>query len=371
MRIDRLSLLNFRNYKVLTIEPDEGVNLILGDNAQGKTNLIEAISYLSMGHSFRTRREQELIRFGAKGNSLTVEFHAYKRRHVLQSESYAGKKARELALSGVKQQRIADVAGAFTTVLFCPEDLLTLKGGSLGRRRLLDQAIPQLRPGYARAIAEYRKLHENKSRILRDQFDYPSMLETLPDFNERLAQCGAVIISYRARYMEKLAALTAKYHSEFTGGREELSIAYQTVSTITDPMAPKPVLYQQILDHQMAHYDAELRTGQCLSGPHKDDFDVQIDGLSLKSFGSQGQIRTAIISLKLAEREIFYEDTGEMPILLLDDVLSELDMERQDFVLNQIQTGQVFITCAERDQLTQIGKIIMIEGGQLLSCSSP
>ena len=181
-----------------------------------------------------------------------------------------------------------------------------------------------------------------------------------------MAQVGAILIAYRARFMERLAQLAADFHQEFSGGKEHLTVTYQTVSNIPDPLAPQQEVLQKLLEHQHSHYRAELESCQCLSGPHRDDFDVLLDGVSLKGYGSQGQIRTAAISLKLAEREIFRRDTGEEPVLLLDDVLSELDPARQDFILNRIASGQVFITCCERSRVTEIGKVLTIEHGALL-----
>lgn len=366
MRLDRLEVEGWRNYEALAAEFVPGVNLIVGDNAQGKTNLLEAISYLSMARSFRTRREQELIRMGADFADLRASIQSHGREQTLRAVLFAGRKPRQLYLGGVKQRTAAELSGVFTTVLFCPEDLMTLKAGPAARRKLLDNALCQLRPGYDRALSEYGKLHEHKSRILRDHYEHPGLLEALPEFNLRMAQVGAVLISYRARYLDKLAELTAQYHQAFSGGREALCLRYQTVSNIPDPKAPQQELLQRLMEHQHSHQRAELESGQCLSGPHKDDFDVTLDGVSLKGYGSQGQIRTAAISLKLAEREIFRQDTGEAPILLLDDVLSELDPARQDFVLNQIQTGQVFITCCERGRLTELGRAYTIEQGRMV-----
>ena len=228
----------------------------------------------------------------------------------------------------------------------------------------MDTALCQLRPSYAQALAEYQKLYESKARILKDHFDIPSLLEPLPEFNFRMAQVGAVLISYRARYLRELEAQARMFHDTFSGGSEHLTVVYQTVSTVTDPFADKKQIFQQLLDHQQTHAHAELESGQCLSGPHKDDFDAALDGLSVKAYGSQGQTRTTAISLKLAERAIFQKDTGEEPVLLLDDVLSELDAKRQDFVLNQIRTGQVLITCCEPDRLTGLGKSILIRSGR-------
>lgn len=367
MRLNNLCLRGFRNYTDLNAEFVPGVNLILGGNAQGKTNLLEAIFYLSTGHGFRTRKEQELLQFGADFADLEAQVFSQDREQTLRAVLFAGRRPRQLFLGGVKQKAFSGFRGVLTTVLFCPEDLLVLKTGAASRRRLLDNALCQLRPGYDRALTEYNRLLEHKSRILKDWHDNPGMTAALPDFNLRMAQVGSMLVGYRANYLQKLDRCTAQYHLEFSGGREALRLFYKTVSTIPDPLAPRQVLEQQILEHQEAHLRAELESGQCLTGPHKDDFDVVLDEASLKSFGSQGQTRTAAISLKLAEREIFRDDTGEEPVLLLDDVLSELDASRQDFVLNQIKTGQVFITCCETDRWSEIGKTHLIKNGQLLN----
>lgn len=366
MRLEQLRLRGFRNYESLTADFVPGVNLIVGDNAQGKTNLLEAITYLSMGHSFRTRKEQELIGIGAEFAELEAKLFSQGREQSIRAVLFPGRRSRQLYIGGVRQKTAAELPGILTTVLFCPEDLLTLKMGPSARRRLLDNALTQLRPGYERALNQYTRLHDHKSRILKDRFQNPSLLDLLPDFNLRMAQVGAILIAYRARFMERLAQLAADYHAEFSGGKEHLTVTYQTVSNIPDPLAPQQEVLQKLLEHQHSHYRAELESCQCLSGPHRDDFDVLLDGISLKGYGSQGQIRTAAISLKLAEREIFRRDTGEEPVLLLDDVLSELDPARQDFILNRIASGQVFITCCERSRVTEIGKVLTIEHGALL-----
>ena len=352
MKLQSLQLYDFRNYETASVSFHPGVNLIVGENAQGKTNLLEAVFYLSTGKSFRTARNQELIRFGAEFTDLNCSL-------------FSGRKPRQLYIGGVKQRSAAGLSGVLTTVLFCPDDLLILKSGAAGRRKLIDTALCQLRPGYAQALAEYQKLYDSKSRILKDYHEAPSLLEPLPEFNYRMAQVGAVIIAYRAKFLRELSKQARLYHAEFSGGREELSLVYQTVSTVTDPFAEKKVIFQQLLDHQQAHYRAELDSGQCLSGPHKDDFETLLGERSVKAYGSQGQTRTAAISLKLAERELFRADTGEEPVLLLDDVLSELDARRQDFVLTQIRSGQVLITCCEPERITNSGKRIFVEGGQI------
>lgn len=365
MRIDQLSLYDFRNYAEFHAEFVPGVNLIVGDNAQGKTNLLEAISYLSAGRSFRTRKEAEMIRFGAEFCELNCDVFSFERERNIKTVLFSGRRPRQLYLSDVKKKSFSELSGVLSTVLFCPEDLLILKTGAASRRKLIDTALCQLRPNYDKALTEYGKLYDGKSRILKDRFENPSLESVLPEYNERMAQVGAILIYYRARYLKKLSEFAAQFHAEFSGGKEALLLSYQTVSSITDPFASTEILAEQLREHQKSHSRAELESQQCLSGPHKDDFDVTLGGLSVKAFGSQGQTRTAAISLKLAEREIIKNDTGEEPVLLLDDVLSELDPGRQDFVLNQIRSGQVFITCCEKDRLTDLGKVITIENGHL------
>ena len=177
---------------------------------------------------------------------------------------------------------------------------------------------------------------------------------------------GALIISYRARFFQGLGREAAVYHDHFSGGAEEFTLQYKTISTVSDPFAPVKTLENDLQEHLSRHYRAELESASCLTGPHKDDFDVCLSGLSIKAFGSQGQVRTAAISLKLAQRQLMEKESGEMPVLLLDDVLSELDPGRQDFVLNQISQGQVFITCCEKEKFTKLGKTIQIQKGKIL-----
>ena len=366
MRILDLTLTDFRNYESFRCSFDPGVNLIVGENAQGKTNLLEAICCLSRGAAFRTRREAELIRFGAEFAELEARVESYGREQSLRTVLFAGRRPRQLWLSGVKKPSREALDGVLNTVLFCPEDLLVLKKGAAERRRLLDDALCQLRPRYARALEEYKRLLAQKAAALKLRPEQPRMVELLPEYNEGMARTGAIIITTRAKYLSLLGEKAALHHGAFSGGREKLEIAYQTVSTVQDPAADAKSVYGWLREHQESHYRAELESLQCLSGPHKDDFEASINGLSVKSFGSQGQTRTCAVSLKLAERDIFCEDTGELPVLLLDDVLSELDAARQDFVLNRIRAGQVFISCCEHDRVTDIGKTITIRNGTII-----
>ena len=176
---------------------------------------------------------------------------------------------------------------------------------------------------------------------------------------------GALLISYRARFYDSLGKAAGAYHGQFSGGAEDFSLAYKTVSTVADPFAPVKQLTEDLQEHLQRHYRAELETASCLTGPHKDDFSVSLSGIDLKAYGSQGQTRTAAISLKLAQRELMKRESGQEPVLLLDDVLSELDPGRQDFVLNKIVSGQVFITCCEPGRFTKLGKTIEIKQGKI------
>ncbi len=365
MNLQSLYLRSFRNYPEAQLEFEPGVNLILGDNAQGKTNLLEAIAYLGSGKSFRAMKTTEMVRFGYPFAELRGSVFSQERQQELRYLLFSGARPRQIFRNGVKKKSAAELAGVLPTVLFCPEDLLILKMGSSQRRRFGDLALCALRPNYEAALSEYQRILDQKSRILKDHFENPAVLAILPEYNARLCQVGALLISYRARFYDSLGKAAETFHSQFSGGVENFSLQYKTVSTVTDPFAPISRLTEDLQEHLQRHYRAELETGQCLTGPHKDDFSVSLSGIDLKAYGSQGQTRTAAISLKLAQRALMGREWGEEPVLLLDDVLSELDPGRQDFVLNQIVSGQVFITCCEADRFTRLGKTIHIQKGMV------
>ena len=365
MQLNELTLRNFRNYESLSLSCDPGVNLIVGRNAQGKTNLLEAISYLGSGKSFRAMKTGEMLRFGAEQGEIEGKMTTQGRQQSIRWVLFSSGRQRLLERNGVKKRAAGDICGMLPTVLFCPEDLTVLKGGAAGRRRLGDGILCSLRPNYEAALAEYTRILEQKSRILKDWHENKALLDILPEYNTRLCQVGALLISYRARFYDRLGQAAAEYHNQFSGGQEAFSLTYKTVSTVSDPFAPVARLTEELEHHLQSHYRAELESGQCLTGPHKDDFDISLSGVSLKSYGSQGQTRTAAISLKLAQRALMAREFGEEPVLLLDDVLSELDPGRQDFVLNQIDKGQVFITCCEPGRFTKLGKTIEICKGHI------
>jgi DNA replication and repair protein RecF len=374
MRIESVELENFRNYeysRVLLF--DVNTNIICGNNAQGKTNLLEALYYLCTVRSFRTRNDSELIRFGQertmiKAKLITGEhdndyYEGKNNKRIYETEIYFGKNERKkVLLNDVRQKTFMSLP--FHAVLFCPEDLELGSGGAQLRRKWIDNAVSQLRPKYAETLSDFRKLYENKLKILKEYRDNPGMLDALDDFNIQLAKAGAVLIHFRAAFCEKLTPIIAE--SKFAS--EKLKLNYSTVKTVEDPINMKPSeICIKLLEHQAEYKEAELYSGTCLSGAHKDDIVLTLGG-NTSEYWSQGQTRTVALMLKLAEREFIKQDTGEYPLLLLDDVLSELDSSRRKIVLNEISGGQTFITCCDISDFQRgkiKGKLIPINNGNI------
>ena len=367
MQIDRLELEGFRNYDHQSVEFDRRCNVIFGENAQGKTNLLEALVYLSCGKSPRARTDKEMIRFEANSARMTAHVQARDREFRVQVDLFRDRR-RKMSVNQVAAKNNAALSEVYNTVFFCPEDLFLIREGAAARRKFMDAALCQLRPRYAAALAEYHKVYDHKTRILRDSDERPDLLKILPEFNEQLVRYGAVLVHYRHQFAVKLNEYAQIHHRECSGGKEELEIQYKTVSSVKDPGTDIACLTRELRQHMESHQSAEQASRMCLSGPHKDDLLVSIDGRDAKQFASQGQTRTAALAMKLAEREIYKNATGEYPILLLDDVLSELDPRRQEFVLNRIAGGQVFITCCEDDRLPELlgGKVLHVSHGTVV-----
>lgn len=367
MIVNNLLLERFRNYDMAQVFFDSGINVIKGDNAQGKTNLLEAVYYLAAGKSFRARFDRDVIKFDEPEAKIKADIFSENRQQNIEIDIIRGKSKR-IFINGVKKRTLSELSGKVTAVLFSPDDLSIVKAGASERRRLMDMCLIQLRPRYAAFLSEYNKAYENKVRILKDHREKPSLLNMLDEYNIHMAKISAEIIRYRAWFVENLSRYANEIHKEFSGGGEELSLRYKTVSTISDPKLPAAELFELIMSHQKSHRIAELESGMCLTGAHKDDLEISINGKAAKSFASQGQTRTAALSIKLAEREIHFAERNEYPVLLLDDVLSELDKNRQNFVLNMIKGGQVFITCCEDDNITGRtgGKVITVKQGRVL-----
>ena len=365
MKVERIALRGWRNYDWESVSFSPGINIITGSNAQGKTNLLEAVYMLAGARSFRTRFDRELIGFDYPEAELLADVVAHERSQTIQITLRPGQ-GKRILVNGVKKTA-AELAGTINVVLFCPDDLEIIKEGAAVRRRLLDNAISQIRPKYAELLGEFNRLYEHKTRILKDWREKPSLLDTLDEFSDALGRVSAQLIRYRAAFAQRLGEAAAPIHREFSGEGEALSIRYCTVSTVSDPFASAKEIYYAICEHQERHRQAEIDSGQCLTGAHKDDLEIFINGRAARSFASQGQTRTAALSLKLAEREIFLDETGEYPVLLLDDVLSELDEGRQAFVLNRIGGGQTLISCCEDEGISGRtgGKVFFVEKGRV------
>ena len=365
MIVKRIALSGFRNYDFETVEFDPGTNVIAGENAQGKTNLLESVYMLSCGRSFRTRFDKELVGFEFSSADILADVYSHGREQTINIRLHPGC-AKKIMVNGVKKTA-GELGEVINTVLFCPDDLNIIKEGAAVRRKLLDNAISQIRPRYAELLTEYNRLYEHKTRILKDWREKPSLLDTLDDFSDSMCRVSAQLIRYRAAYTKRLSETAAPIHGDFSAGRESLGIEYKTVGTVRDTFASAKEIYYDLCEHQESHRQAELDSQQVLSGAHKDDLNILINGAAAKSFASQGQTRTAALSLKLAEREILLAETGEYPILLLDDVLSELDTKRQEFVLNRIGGGQTLITCCEDEGISRRtgGKVLHVKNGRI------
>ena len=360
MTVHSIKLDGFRNYSGFTAEFSDKVNIIIGDNARERQTSLRR-STIDLRALVSRKTDKDMIGF-YKDAPIGMHIRSGDKNNlsILIARKTASVSSKQYRLQG------RQVSGKLRAVLSL-NDLNLIREGAAVRRRLMDICLCQLRPRYAVALTEFNRLLEHKTRILRDYRDKPSLLYTLDDFDYRLAVTSAELIRFRAAFAAVLSEQAAQIHKDFSGGADNLSIKYRTVKTITDTDRPTAELSAQILEHQREHRRAELESGTCLTGAHKDELEIEINGRPARSFASQGQARTAALSVKLAERQIHYDDGGEYPVLLLDDVLSELDNGRQDFVLNHINEGQVFITCCEDTKIASKtgGKVLRIKNGRL------
>lgn len=343
MYIKDIALWNFRNYEYKKLELLRGVNVILGENATGKTNLAEAIYMMSGSQSWRTVKKAELVRIGQVQAQLLC--HANSDDRDWEIKLVLDKTTRPHAyVNGIKKTKTAELAQMIKCVVFSPEDLQIVGGGSALRRGFVDRALCQLRPRYRELLTAYNKVYDSKTKMLKLAEERPDMLLVYDEYTEKMAGLSAQIIQYRHRFLRELTPVCVDIHAQISSGREKLSLKYKTVSSVTDTSADANTLYGELMAHAQSHRTAEISSKMCLSGVHKDDIEIEINDKTAKGYASQGQTRTAALSLKMAERELFFIDDGNYPILILDDVLSELDRNRRDFLLGKIENGQVIIT---------------------------
>lgn len=365
MRVTRLSAENFRNLGRICLDADERVNVIYGSNAQGKTNLIESIWMFSGARSFRGARDQELIRIGCNRAQLELGFYAQDRdqKAVL---TIAEKRSAEL--NGIQLKSPAELSDSFSAVIFSPIHLELIKGAPALRRRFIDAALCGLKPGYAAALSKYNRALKQRAALLKDIPYHSELYDMLEIWDERLASFGAAVLHTRLSYIRGLSGICSPVYRDISGGREDMAIRYE--STLGDINCSREELKLCLLDalHQSRRED--IAAGTTTAGPHRDDLDVTVSGLSARMYASQGQQRSAAFALKLGEAGIIRTVTGEQPVMLLDDVLSELDDTRQSYVLNRIEESQVFITCCDPSGLMRLsgGSSFRMEGGQIAAC---
>ena len=341
MWINNIKLSNFRNYNKKEIKLHENINVFFGENAQGKTNIIESIFLSSIGKSFRTNKEKELIKFNEEKALVEINFQKSDRDGNIKIE--IGDK-KQIYLNGIKLKKLSELLGNINIVIFTPDDINILKGGPQNRRKFLDIMISQLRPNYMHILTLYLKTLEQRNNYLK-QIKLENKDENLLDiWDEKLIEYGLKIYEYRKEFIEKIQNKIKNIHKEITQDKEEIEIKYFSDANTR----------QNFINELKSRRKLDIIKGFTTKGVHRDDFVVYINGREVEIYGSQGQHRTAILSLKLSELKVIYDEIGEYPILLLDDFMSELDDKRRKNFLNNIKDIQVIITCTEKITLENL-----------------
>ena len=339
MKIIQIVLRNFRNYKELEWNLEPGVNVLMGANAQGKTNLLEAIGYCSTGRSHRTSYDKECIQIGENDAFIRIVYSGDGRsadRKNMVEMHLRRNGAKSAALNRVPVQKINDLFGCIQTVLFSPEDLSLIKEGPAKRRRFMDMEICQVDKVYLHALQQYHILLKQRNQLLKDSFRQEEARELISVYDEQFASFACRLIRRRREFVEKLAGWAPGICAQISGDQEKIEFFYEMNVSEDEEL---------ILKKLKEHLEQDLRTGTTTAGPHRDDIGIRMNGMDVRTYGSQGQKRTAALSMKLAEMEMMKEETGQSPILLLDDVMSELDENRQRYLVESIEKYQTIITC--------------------------
>ena len=357
MQIKNLSLQNFRNYEDERFAFDGGLNILFGKNAQGKTNCAEAVFYLCTGTSLRIRHDRQLIRIGAPCAKISAD--AENRYGHVRIEADIFEDKREIRINGSKITKNADLMGHINSVFFSPGELRLIQDGPDERRRFLNLSISQTSREYCTALARYQRILDQRNNLLKER-DVSLVLETLPVWDEQLALFAARIVRHRRRYLKQLSPLASDAHAYLTDGAEKLSLDM-------DGRYPdeEGEIAEKLLKEFSAARERDLRLGFTSVGPHRDDIKILIDGADARGYASQGQARTAALSLKLAETEIFRTLAGEAPVLILDDVMSELDLPRRKKLLDRVRDIQCILTCTHAERVlygAECNKIRIREG---------
>lgn len=355
MVVRELETEGFRNLTSGRFRPGSGVNIFHGDNAQGKTNLLEAIWLFTGGRSFRGARDAELPAVDGAGASLSMTFHAQERE---QEAAIRIEKRRIATLNGLSLPTASKLAGIFCAVVFSPSHLSLIKDGPEERRRFIDTAYCQLRPGYIATLAEYQRALVQRNALLKAIRKDGADPDLLDIWDRRLAEYGSRVTAARTAYCRRIAGPAEEIYAGLSGGRETLSLEYMVSGGESGSAA-------ELEERLRQRRQTDIAAGFTTVGPHRDDLHVGIGGLAARVYGSQGQQRSAVLALKMAEASLLKEVTGEQPVALLDDVMSELDVNRQDYVLNHIEGWQVFITCCEPAAVLRLtgGSLFRVEKG--------
>ena len=359
MQIKKLFLQNFRNYESEEFVFSDGLNVLFGKNAQGKTNCAEAVFYLCTGASLRIRHDKQLIKMGAESAYIRAEAENRYGNITIEANIYENK--REIRVNGAKINKNADLMGHVNSVFFSPGELRLIQDGPDERRRFMNISIAQTSPGYYTALLRYNKILDQRNALLKTP-DYSLVLDTLPVWDEQLCKYAATIVKKRGEFLQKLSPYASEYHAYLTDGKETLSVRPDKIYE-----GEEGEIAQTLARRLSGNYDKDLRLGFTTVGPHRDDLTVLIGGVDAKSYASQGQMRTAALALKLAEVQIFKELSGEYPILILDDVMSELDLTRRKKLLQNVNGMQTILTCthAERVLYGATAHKIRIENGKI------
>jgi len=360
VRLRRLRLRNHRNYARLELTPGPGINVFIGPNGQGKTNLLEAVAMLALSSSPRARREHELVGPVGPGSRIEAEVASGEMtRHLSIALDVEGDRTRRTIEVDGARRRAVDLPGQFRVTLFWPDDLGLVKAGPEMRRRFLNQMLVQVEPGYARALAGLRRVLEQRNSLLKRIASGEGGEDMLEAWNTELVRVSTEIVGARAKAVAELEPDATRCHGQIAAG-ERLEIAYEG----------PPENLAEAVHNSIAE---DLRRGSTSIGPHRDDLSIRLDGQEARSFGSQGQQRTAVVSLKLAEAALIERRAGERPVLLLDDVLSELDGERRAALLHQVAAGgQVILTSVEAGpfppELIAAAMVWTVSQGQIEAC---
>ena len=355
MILKSLELANFRNYEELNISFDKGTNILYGDNAQGKTNILEAIYVSATTKSHKGSKDKEIINFD--NEEAHIRTYLEKENVETRVDMHLRKnKSKGIAIDGQKIKKAADLMGLLNVVFFSPEDLSIIKDGPAERRRFADMELCQLDSFYLYNLNHYNKIIGQRNKLLKDMYFQPELKETLNIWDSQLVSFGSKIIERREQFVKQLGDIIFDIHKKLSGGKEELVIAYEPDVSIED--FEKQMKYNQ---------DKDIRLKQTTTGPHRDDFSFVVNGVDIRKYGSQGQQRTAALSLKLSEIELVKKISKDTPVLLLDDVLSELDSNRQNYLLNSIGNIQTIISCTGLDEFInnrfEINKIFKVTNG--------